>query len=166
MFWLIVIVGFLCFLLCWLLIAPVEVEVNTVSAYAELRWLSIGYVRICYEEEWWLHIGVFFYRTTIPFSKMKKRTPKVTAATVDDSRKRNVKTTLTVKKVIQMVGTLRVKEWQLAIDTGAFDRNARLYPLNFLPGTYGHLHINFQGQNSLLVRVRARTWKIIYAFLK
>jgi hypothetical protein len=58
-----------------------------------------------------------------------------------------------------------VEEWRLAMDTGDYILNARLFPLNFLPGCRNHLHINFLEENYLYLKIRNYPWKIIYAFV-
>ncbi len=164
MFWLIIILCSLCLFLCWLLASPVELEIDTVNAYAGFHWSNIGSVCVWYDNEWWLSFQLFFFRKTIPFSKIKKRPKKATATPA--KREQHSKPKSIFKKVIQVIGTLQVTEWQLAIDSGRFDLNARLYPLNFLSCTSGHLFINFHGNNYLIAKLRGRPWKIVFAFIK
>lgn len=71
-----------------------------------------------------------------------------------------------LKKAVRIIKTFRVTEWRLAVDTGDHTRNAQLYPLNFLPGTFRHLQINFRDENYLVLKIRNRPWKILYAFLR
>lgn len=166
MIWLFVILGFLVLLFCWLLIAPVELEIDTVHAQAIFRWLSIGGVRIWYEDEWWLSMRIFFFHKTLPFSKMQKRPKKATVATENGKQKKKLKTKSILKKITQVIRTLQITEWQLAIDSGRYDLNARFYPLNFLSCTAGHLFINFQDDNFLVAKLRGQPWKIVVAFIK
>ena len=77
-----------------------------------------------------------------------------------------MKTTLLLKKIIRIIRTFQVTEWQLAVDTGDHSRNAQLYPLNFLPGAFPHLQINFRDENYLVLKTRNRPWKIVFAFLR
>lgn len=161
MIWLLIILALFCLLLCCLLVAPVELEIDTVNALAAFRWLGIGAVRIWYEDEWWFSMQLFFFHKTIPFTKMQRRAKKTTATEKKNARQKSI-----LKKAIQAIRTLQITEWQLAIDTGQYDLNARLYPLNYLWRTSGHLFINFQDKNFLIVKLRGRPWKIAYAFMK
>ncbi len=68
--------------------------------------------------------------------------------------------------MIRVLRTFRVTEWRVAIDTGDYARNAQLYPMNFLPYAFKHLDINFRDENFLVLRIRNRPWKMIYAFLR
>lgn len=96
-----------------------------------------------------------------------KRNPKKAGVKPKERKpKKKLKTKSILKKVIQVTRTLQVTEWQLAIDSGRYDLNARLYPLNFLSWTTGHLFINFQGNNFLVAKLRAQPWKIALAFIK
>ena len=72
----------------------------------------------------------------------------------------------TLKKIAAVLKTIHVTEWQLAIDSGSYILNAKLYPLNYLPHTAQHIHVNFTDENYLMVKIRNRPWKILYAFLR
>ena len=71
-----------------------------------------------------------------------------------------------LKKLIRVLKTFRVTEWQLAVDTGDHTVNAQWYPMNFLPYTYKNLHINFIDENYLVLKMRNRPWKIVFALLR
>jgi hypothetical protein len=68
-------------------------------------------------------------------------------------------------KMVKLIKSCRVSEWQLAVDTGDYTCNARLFPLNYLPYTFEHVYINFRDDNYLVVKIRSRPWKMLYAFL-
>jgi len=165
MFWLTVILLFICLLLGWLFVSPVKLEVDTRNAKAELHWLSIGGVRIWYEEEWWLSMRILFYRKTMRFSEIKTKPKKIKKPGTKDKQKRKFKITR-MMKMINVIGTFRVTEWQLAVDSGDHARNAQLHPLNYLPYSFGHLYINFMDENFLVLKAWNRPWKIVYAFLR
>jgi hypothetical protein len=99
-------------------------------------------------------------------SEMKTKQKKIKDATVKKKGKGKMKISRVLKKAIRVIKTFRVTEWHLAIDTGDHTCNAQLYPLNFLPYTFKHLHINFHDQNYLVLKIRNRPWKILYAFLR
>lgn len=164
--WLIIILLFIGLLLCWLLVSPLEIEIDTRSPKAELRWLGIGGVKVWYEEEWWLSLRILFYRKTIRFSEIKPKPKKIKEAATKKKQKRKLKIARMLEKIICVTRTFRVTEWQLAVDTGDHAGNAQLYPLNFLPYTFGHLHVNFRNENFLLLKVRNRPWRILYVFLR
>ena len=86
----------------------------------------------------------------------KKSTPK---------KKKQQKKMPTLNKMIQVLKSFKVKQWQLAADTGDTTWNARLYPFNFLPACHSHLHVNFADENYLYFKIINRPWKMIWAFL-
>jgi hypothetical protein len=162
MIWLIIILS-ISLLLGFLLFSRIVVEVDTRIAKAELRWQGIGMVKVWYEDEWWLSMKVPFYRKTLRFADIKKRskTPK------DQPRKKRNKRPgmlRMVRKAIKLIKTFRVIEYQLAVDTGDNSSNAQLYPLNFTRWTFGHLNINFRDENFLVLKIQNRPWKVLYAF--
>ena len=141
-------------------------EIDTRIPGAGLRWISIGNVRVWYENEWLLSMRILFYRKTIRISEIKRTPKKINDGKTKKKEKRKMEIVRILKKMIRMLKTFRVTEWNVAIDTDDYIRNAQLYPLNYLPGILGHLHINFQDENYVVLKIRNRPWKIIYAFLR
>jgi hypothetical protein len=165
MVWLIV-VGVLISLLCWFLFSPLVMKIDTRIPWAVLQWISIGSMRIWYEDEWWLNMRILFYHKTMRLSEIRIKPKKRKDTTEEKKSTRKMKLSRLLKKMIRVIKTFRVTEWQLAIDTGDYTRDAQLYPLNFLPYTFQHLHINFFEENYLVLKIRNRPWKILYAFLR
>ena len=133
---------------------------------AKLEWISIGKAVLWYDNEWWLSMRILFYKKTIRFSEIKSKPKKIKEPTSKKKPKRRMKIKQLLKKIVRIIKTFRVTEWQLAVDTGDHTQNAQLYPLNFLPYAFKHLHINFSNENYLLLKIRNRPWKILYAFLR
>ncbi|MDP4264055.1 MAG: hypothetical protein Q8941_16125 [Bacteroidota bacterium] len=149
----------------WLLISPFIVEIDTRIPQAGVRWVSIGSARVWYEDEWWFSIRIFFFRKTMRFSEIKAKPKKIKDRVKKKARKK-MKISRVWVKMVRVIKTFRVKEWQLAFDTGDHTRNAQLYPLNYLPYTFKHLYINFGDENYLVLKTRNRPWKVLYAFLR
>ena len=97
---------------------------------------------------------------------MKSKPKKMKDPTAKRKPKRRMKISRVLKKLIRVLKTFRITEWQLAVDTGDHTRNAQFYPLNFLPYTYKNLNINFCDENYLVLKIRNRPWKIVFAFLR
>jgi hypothetical protein len=76
------------------------------------------------------------------------------------------RTSVNFQKIIRLISTFKIKDWQLGIDTGDFANNARLYPLNFIPYCNKHVQINFTGENFLYLKIVNSPWRIVYAFLR
>jgi flavin-binding protein dodecin len=154
-------------ILCWLFIAPLELEIDTRIPRACLRWSSVGRAIVTYQNDtWWLNLRVFFFHKQWDLEKLifgirkKKKTGR------RDNKKAAVKKTNRAKKFLNVVKTFRVTEWQIAVDTGDVTKNAWLYALNFIKDTRRHLRINFTDENYILLVIRNAPWKLAYAFLK
>jgi len=166
MIWLIIVLFSLIALLYGLLISSVELEVDSRIPFVRLRWYCIGQAVIWYDNEWWLSMRIVFYKKTICFSELKSKPKKINDAATKKKPKRSMKIRRMLRKMVRVVKTFRVTEWQLAFDSGDHTRNAQLYPLNFLPTTFKHLHINFRNENYLVLKIKTRPWKIVYAYLR
>ena len=157
---------FLFLFICWLFIAPLELQIDTRIPRACLRWRSIGSADVTYQDEcWWLNLKVLFFHKQWDLEKLIFRKKKKTRNKIERKKpirkKRN-----RARKFFNVIKTFRVKKWQIAIDTGDVTKNAWLYALNFSPKTRQHLYINFTEENYLLLIIRNAPWKLAYAFLK
>jgi hypothetical protein len=165
MVWIIILI-FLLLILCWFLLAPLELKIDTRTPQASLRWISIGKAKVVYEQEkWLLKIRVWFFSKQWELEKLifgKKKKNRIKKAT----RKRKSNKNKRLRRFLSVVKTFRVTKWQIAMDTGDSIQNAWLYPLNFFPYTRHHLYINFEEENYLLLKVRNVPWKLVYAFMK
>lgn len=166
MIWLIGIVTLLLAIAGWLLFSQIRIVIDTRVPEAGIRWVSIGTARIWYDEEWWLGIHVLFFRKTIRLTELKSKTKQLKDHTGKKKPASRVKPRRMRKKLIRLLNTFRVNEWQLAVDTGDYTQNARLYPLNFLPFTADHLSVNFRDENYLVVKVSNRPWRMIVSYLR
>ena len=162
---LLIILMFVCFLIGWLILSKIVLEVDTRTAKAELRWRGIGSVKIWYEDEWWFSMNTFFYHKTIRFVEMRARSHKAKRRKVRKGSNR-FKMIRILRKSVRVIQSFRIIEWQLAVDTGDFSSNAQFYYLNFLKPTSGHLHVNFSDENFLVLKIYNYPWKILYAFMR
>lgn len=151
---------------CWLLLSVVVVELDTRVPEMSLQWISIGEARIWHEEEWCLQFRILFYKKTIQIEKIKIKPKKAKETVGKKKSKKSVNIRRLWNKIIRVIKTCRVQDWELAIDTGDFTKNAQLYPVNFLPYTFNHVHVNFSDHNHLFLKIRTRPWKMIVAFIR
>ena len=151
-------------ILGWLLLAPLQLQIDTRIPEISFRWISVGKAKIVYEQDkWWLKISVFFFFKQWdleglifkPKKKVRKNRPKT---------KRGFSKWL--RKLFNLLKTFRVTKWRIAIDTGDDVRNAWLYSLNFYPGISRHFCVNFFDENYLLLEIRNAPWKMVYALMK
>ncbi len=149
-------------LLAWILISPVLIEIDTRVPRLELRWMSIGKAFLSYEGEWLLLIRVMFFKKTIHLESLKASSKKIQRKV---ARKKTNRIKL-VKKIVRMIKVFRIEDWKLSMDVGDNIQTAWLYPLNYLNLSYGHLQINFSGENYFMAKLRSRPWKLLYASMR
>lgn len=161
------IVTMLVLVICWLLLSPLELKIDTRIPLISLHWKTIAKVRMEFEGgEWWLKFSSFPYNHkwlfTELFSKRKGRIKKIQLTVAKKSKERNVP----LKKIYGVIASSKVLTWQLAMDTSDYCMNARLYPLVFLPGMQGHLHINFSNRNFLVLHILQSPGRVLWTWLK
>jgi hypothetical protein len=165
MLWIIIL--FVILFLAWVLLSKLELKIDTRIPAVRIQWKSIGKAIFVYEEdEWWLKIqGLFFYKKW-SFLQMifadKKSKKKVKQA----QRKKSTTNIKWFSKFFNVLKTFRVIEWKVAISSSDTLENAWLYPLNFLPYSRQHVQINFTDENYLVLTVRNKPLRIIYALMK
>ena len=147
-----------------LLFLPVIFELDSRIPYARLRWTGIGEAWLLYEEEWWLSFRIFFFRKKILLSGIKRVKKRIEKTPMIRKKKKNF--SVLFKKILRVVKTFRIKQWEIGIDTTDYILNAHLYPLNFLPGLFPYIRINFRGENYLYIKINNNSWRILYAFLR
>jgi hypothetical protein len=150
----------------WLLLSQIRIVIDTRVPEAGIQWVSIGTARIWYDQEWWLGIRVLFFRKTIRLAALQSKPKQVKEHSGKKKPGVGTKPRRMWKKLIRTLKTFRINEWQLALDTGDYTQNARLYPLNFLPFTMEHLSVNFKDENYLVVKISNRPWRMIVAYLQ
>jgi hypothetical protein len=165
MVWIIVII-LLLLILCWVLITPLELRIDTRTPQVSIRWMNIGKALVSYEnEKWWLNVWVLFFHKQWDLEKLifaeKKKKKRVKR--IAEKRKPG---TNKFRKFLKVMKTFRVTNWQIAIDTGDTIKNAWLYPLNFSAYTWKHVYINFTDENYIVLSIRNTPWKLAYAFLR
>jgi hypothetical protein len=167
MLWILVlaVVALLLLVVCWLLLSPFQLQIDTRIPVAYFQWISIGKAVLVYEKDAWrLKIQLLFFKKEWLLEKLltakKKTTPA--AATV---KKKNAKK-ISLPKIFALLKTFRVVNWQIAADTGNYPLNAWLCPLNFYPPFRSHLVINFNDENYVAATVRNSPWKLLYAWIR
>jgi len=153
-------------ILCWLLTSLLTMELDTRESRAMVKWGIIGYAIIWYEHRWRFHIQLLFYGKTLNIGELKRKSKNTGSSGAGNKKKRHPNLKSRLKLFLAIIKTFRVTQWKLALDTGDFALNGQLYPLNILPYFANHLLINFQNENYMVLKIRNRPWRIIYAFLK
>jgi hypothetical protein len=164
MFWLFGVLMLVLLIITWLMTSLLEMDLDTRIPQAELRWKTIGRARIWYEQEWFVRFSILFFSRTFALSALSKRSSR--PKKISRAEKRPSRFKQMPGRIWDVVRSFKVTECKLAIDTGDHATNARLYFLNYLPLTRGHLLMNFNDENFLVLKIRNRPWKMIYAFFR
>lgn len=165
---LIILVAVLVVILLWLLFAPLSLEADSRIPFMRIRWAGIGKAAILFDGEWTISWNLFWWKKTVSlYALIEKQTTKKISKPgqpeVGKKKRKAMKPAKAWRMFQRIAGTFRVHEWQWALDTGDHTINAKLYPVNFLPGCRGHLLVNFTGENYIRFRISNQAWRILYA---
>ncbi len=166
MIWIIVLF-IISLLLAWILVSPLEFKIDTRIPSVIMRWRGIGNASVVYEnDEWWLRVHVFFFNKNWSLMQMifadKKNIKKVKK--IQSQRKKSGGRW--IGRFFKIIMTFKISQLKIAIGSSDNAINAKLYPLNFLPITRQYFYINFIDENYLLLTIKNRPFRIIYALMK
>lgn len=153
-------------LLAWILLSPLQFEIDTRVPVIMVQWKSIGNATLIYEdEEWWLKIRVLFFSKKwnlmqMIFTGRKKKKQD------QSHRKKRTRKSVTVLKIFKIFKTFEIVHTEVAFSAEDNILNAQWYWLNFFPLTRQHVHINFIEENYLVLVIRNKAWRMAYAFIK
>jgi len=165
MFWIILLLIIL--IPAWILLSPMEFKIDTRVPIIMIRWKAIGSAVLLFEnEEWWLKIRVLFFskkwNLVQRFFSGKKKRRKINKK----RRKEDLRKNKTIFRILKVFKTFRIVEWEIAYSTEDNVKNAYWYWLNFFPLTRQHVHINFIDENYLIVVIKNKIGRMLYAFIK
>lgn len=155
------------FFFAWLLLAPLELRIDTRQPVVMMRWKSIGNATIVFdEEEWWLKIRLLFFSKkwnliNLVFAERKERKKKDHRSSKKKQSKRRQ-----ALKFFNILRTFQVVRWEVAFSDDDNTMNAYCYWLNFFPLTRQHVHVNFTGENYLVLVIRNQLWRMVHALTK
>lgn len=157
-------------LLLWLLLAPFIITIDNKQQIYELRWLSIGHLKLNFEnEQILLQFRLLFYRNIKNIDLFKLMTSKQDIKPKEEKKKKRKKPVSWEKikhKAINLFKSFTLKKLWLNIDTDSYYYNAFLYPVFFfLKGKNYRMNINYQGENELSLVLKNRPIRIVFALL-
>lgn len=109
-------------------------------------------------------IRVFWWEWRPPFGVSPEKKP-------EKKKKRRAKgntpASARLRLVTGVLGSFRLKRFELDLDTDDYVLNAQLYPVNHLVwGERAHININWQNENRLLLVLESRVGRILYRIVK
>ena len=151
----------------WVLLSPLEFKLDTRVPVIMVQWKSIGNATLFYEdEEWWLKVRILFISkkwnlVQMIFAERKKR-KKIPPG----HRRKKGGRRIPVLKFFKILKTFQIVQWGIAFSADDNTENAYWYWLNFFPFTRQHVHVNFTDENYLVLVIRNKIWRMVYAFIK
>ncbi len=165
-----IILGIFIAAFCWLLFAPIRLDIDSDQGLFRIQWWGIGTGQLQWmEEELVARVRLFFWTKTYYLLRPPKAKKKKPSSKVLDNNT-GQKTRWTWQK-IQTKGwrLLRSFRWRFCyfnFDSNDYVRNAYLFPLfQALSGPRRQLQINFQGVTSIRLQIDNRLLHILYALL-
>lgn len=158
MMWVLAILLLLTALVLYLMLAPIVLEVDTVTDTYQVRYHKLLRVHVLWQEKGpTLSIHVFRWQKQIELLKSKPKVD-IQKAEVDDRTKPKKKGSgfkLGKRTMLQLIGSCRVSRWYVSFDTGDMVLNGQLYPLVYLAGQQlgKPTTINFWGENVVQVSI-------------
>ncbi|NNE78199.1 MAG: hypothetical protein HKN31_14145 [Pricia sp.] len=160
-----ILLGFLFFVLLYLLFVPIELYFNTDTNqyYAQLRGLAKVSIEGDREEVIRIRLRTLF--RNFYFYPLRKSGTESTKK-IEKTKKKRRKTRIGFKKIIGVMKSFKTKQLFLDMDTGDCLMNAKLYPVfTFINYYKGNLNINYLGRNQLVLHLENRPIRIIRSFI-
>lgn len=161
-------------LLSWILLAPMQLEIDTGVQLYEFRWRTIGKVGLTpTPNDLTVYWQLFF------FSKEYSLTALVARQQSKPKRKKQLKKKKPKKKRFKrrswrkwlrkgnaVVNSFKVREFYLNLDTDDYILNSYLVPVFFfLSRNRNGWNINYKGESELRLSVENSPWRIIRAII-
>lgn len=160
-----ILLGFLLVLFCWMLFVRISVQIDTRTELYEMR---IGKaIRIFFEPVTKrFFLSVFGWKKALDsFSAGEKKEKQGKAKPVRKKRRRMPLKKL-IRKMRAVLKTFHVTRFELDFDSNDVIANAYLFPVFFfLSGKRVKLRIRYDGENALVMEVNNRIVRILRAVL-
>lgn len=156
--------GVILLVFLWILLAPLEIIIDTRVPIVLMRLRSISKVSIDFrQDDFWLTIKVFFMRFNWRIQELAR---KKTVTKSIQVKKQNAGTRAIFPKIMRVLKSTRVSQFELRIKPNDYTTTGMLYPLNFfqLADPY-KLSVTFNEEPYLAIRITTVPWRIAYAFI-
>lgn len=160
-------------LVCYLLFAPILIEINSISGVCRMQFHRLAEFAISWRQEapilkltiaWWQkEMNLFSIRKTTAVEKVgpahEERKPA-------GKSKRSLR--MGLSKGIGIVKSFKVRECYISLDTGNMPLNGILYPWFYLLSYYFRkpIQINFYGEEVFIISIENNMARIALAYLK
>jgi hypothetical protein len=162
---LLIILSVLMLLFLWVILAPIELVVDTRVPVVHVRLVSIGIVSVLFrQDEFWLNVQIFFMQFNW---RMEDFTKKKKEPLPKSARKKKINSAKVFSKMLRVLKGFRVKQFELRLNPSDYTVTGRLYPLNFipLPAPY-KLSVSLSEDAYLMMIIRTAPWRMAYALVR
>lgn len=151
----------------WLLLVPVVIYIHTDSSRYSLSMPGIFRAEAVTGEEFFLIRGWVLF-VPYRFNPLKKRRKKGHKKKEPDEKKKKFRMPSGgLSMAREALQTVRIRQFELDIDTGDFPLNAWLFPaFSLAQSTNRQMRINFEGYNALKLDVRIRLGAFLWAVIR
>lgn len=156
--------GILVLLLLLVALIPIRIEIHTEQETFCI--LSIGGIFHCTGQV--TGQGLFF-TIRIPFFRKTFNLLDLQTGGSSKNTQKHQQPRAASKRIpfIKLTKTFRVEYLEWKLDTGDFAQNAQLFPVfHFLSHNHVRITVNFNGQNSILLKAYTRVYLLALAFIK
>jgi len=153
-------------LITYLLLVPIIFFINTRKHHYYLQIVGLAKVFVESDEEQWMKLKLKLLFLNFTFYPLKTIGSKKAKTLKAKPKKKKSRKRMDYETFLRIIRSFNVEKFYLNIDTGNCIYNAKLYPLfAFLNYKMGGFHINFRGNNQLVLVIKNRPIRIIRAFI-
>ncbi len=151
--------------ICFLLLTPLVVEVDSVRRKYGIYYRGIAAIDLRWDEGLYLQLWVLGWRKTIDPFGMRDQKPHEKKP--QKPKRKRVAFSRIRRKLGHVLRSFTVKRFYVNVDTGDYPLNGLLYPLaGALSNERRTFHINFNGDVVVRIRIENRLGKILYAIIR
>lgn len=148
----------------WLLLAPVQLIIDSTEHIYEVKWKSIGIARYLFEEEPVFHLQILFWKKDFNLLEIAAKSKRQNKKKQFANKKRQP---ISLKKMKQVFRSIKIEKLWLNLDTGDFILNSFLAPVfYFIDRNRKRIQINYQGENQLQLIITMRPAKVLWAIIR
>ncbi|MCA0133704.1 hypothetical protein [Winogradskyella alexanderae] len=152
-------------LVLYLLFVPILLVIDTRTNNYSVRLKGLISASVLADDQEVFKIQMRILGFELYLHPLKTKRPKATKKTSSVEKKPS-KNRFQFKTIVRLIRTFKIKQFYLNLDTGDCIGNAKLYPaFAFLNFYIGGFHINFTGQNTLVLVVENKPIRLIRSYI-
>lgn len=170
--WWIILISLFLILIAILLLAPVELEIDSATNMYRVRWwVLIGARVVPAESDVWIEGRLFGFRKRWSLLEViNKRTDRLGKKDEKKKPKRKKKRQISFQTIRKLLKSFKVERFDISMDTGSVMWNAMLFPITevlhySLRQKHPGFRINFKGHQHVDLKISNRGLNVVRAFI-